>query len=252
MGNLAQGDLGVSFKTDRSVAQTIRDKGFVSMQIAVLSLVVAVAIGVTFGTFAALNHNGPADYAGVGFATFGASVPHFILAALLVIVFAVNLGWFDTLGWGGPSKVSEIFDASAYDWRKLVLPVVALAMLPAAYIARVTRASVLEVMNQDYIRTARAKGLREYRVVVGHTIKNALIPVLTVIGPLGAVLLSGSFIIESMFGIPGIGKESITAVQARDYGLIMGTTLYFALIVVIVNLVVDLLYAVVDPRIRYG
>src|SRR5688572_5288488 len=108
----------------------------------------------------------------------------------------------------------------------MVLPVVALAMLPAAYIARVTRASMLEVLNQDYIRTARAKGLREYRVVVRHTVKNALIPVLTVIGPIAAILVSGSFIIESMFGIPGIGKESIAAIQSRDYGLIMGTTLF--------------------------
>jgi oligopeptide transport system permease protein len=178
-------------------------------------------------------------------------VPHFVLAAFLVIVFAVNLGWLDTQGWGGPRQVADIFNADAYNWRKMVLPVVALGMLPAAYIARVTRASLLEVLNQDYIRTARAKGLRESRVVIRHAIKNAMIPVLTVIGPIAAILLSGSFIIETMFGINGIGKESITAVQRRDYGLIMGTTLFYALIVSFANLVVDLLYAAVDPRIRY-
>jgi oligopeptide transport system permease protein len=169
----------------------------------------------------------------------------------MVIIFAVNLDWLNTLGWGGPSSPSEIFDPSAYDWTKMVIPVVALGLLPAAYIARVTRASVLEVLNQDYIRTARAKGLHERNVVLRHTIKNSLIPVLTVVGPIAALLISGSFIIETMFGINGLGRESISAVQTRDYGLIMGTTLFFALIVAFSNLIVDLLYAAVDPRIRY-
>jgi oligopeptide transport system permease protein len=251
LGNLAQLDLGISFRGDRAVTDVIRESGFVSMQVAVLSLALAVTIGLTMGTLSALRHNGPIDYAAVLFATLGASVPHFVLAAFLVIVFAVNLGWLDTQGWGGPRQVADIFNADAYNWRKMVLPVVALGMLPAAYIARVTRASLLEVLNQDYIRTARAKGLRESRVVIRHAIKNAMIPVLTVIGPIAAILLSGSFIIETMFGINGIGKESITAVQRRDYGLIMGTTLFYALIVSFANLVVDLLYAAVDPRIRY-
>ena len=252
MENLLQGDLGISyFHGNPPVRDVIQDKAFVSLQIGFLSLVMALTIGMTFGVLSALQHNGVLDYGGVLFATLGASIPHFVLAAFLVIIFAVNLNWFGTLGWGGPKDWSEVLDPSAYDWRNMVLPVVALAMLPAAYIARVTRASMLEVLNQDYIRTARAKGLREYRVVVRHTVKNALIPVLTVIGPIAAILVSGSFIIESMFGIPGIGKESIAAIQSRDYGLIMGTTLFFAMIVAFANLIVDLLYAVVDPRIRY-
>lgn len=252
MFNLAQFDLGISFRQqERPVSEIIRGAGFISLQIAVLSLILAVTLGMTLGTMSALQHNGPLDYAGVLFATIGASVPHFILAAFLVIVFAVNLGWLDTLEWGGPERIGDIFDPSVYRWRKMVLPVVALSMLPAAYIARVTRASMLEVLNQDYIRTARAKGLSEYHVVLRHTMKNSLIPVLTVIGPIAALLISGSFIIETMFGIAGIGRESIRAVQARDYGLIMGTTLFFALVVTLSNLVVDLLYAVVDPRIRY-
>jgi oligopeptide transport system permease protein len=163
----------------------------------------------------------------------------------------VNLHWFKLLGWGGPITASEMFDASAYDWRKVVIPVVAISTLSAAYIARVTRASVLEVLNQDYIRTARAKGLREQRVVLQHAMKNALVPVLTIMGPIFATLISGSFIIETMFSIPGLGRESINAIVRRDYGMIMGTTLFFALIVVLANLVVDLLYAAVDPRIRY-
>jgi oligopeptide transport system permease protein len=219
--------------------------------VAVLGLFLATTVGMVFGTISALQHNGPFDYLGVIFATIGASVPHFVLGAFLSIIFAVNLGWFDLVGWGGPKQVADIFNPSAYDWNNMVLPVVALSMLPAAYIARITRASMLEVLNQDYIRTARAKGLREYRVVMRHSVKNALIPVLTVIGPIAALFVSGSFIIETMFGINGIGRESINAVRQRDYGLIMGTTLFFALIVALSNLIVDLLYAVVDPRIRY-
>ena len=251
MWNLSHLDFGISFNRGRPVSDTIRGAGFVSLQIAVLSLIIAVTVGMTLGTLSALQHNGPLDYIGVVFATVGASVPHFVLAAFLVILFAVNLDWFGTIGWGGPARARDLLDPSAYSWRNMVLPVVALAMLPAAYIARVTRASMLEVLNQDYIRTARAKGLREYRVVLRHTIKNALIPVLTVIGPIAALLASGSFIIETMFGIPGIGRESIQAIQRRDYGLIMGTTLFFAAIVAFSNLAIDLLYAVVDPRIRY-
>jgi oligopeptide transport system permease protein len=251
MTGLVQGDLGISFQDRRPVADTLKTSGFVSAQIAVLSLLLAMSIGLTLGTMAALRHNGVIDYISVLFATIGASVPHFILAAFMVIIFSVNLGWFDQLGWGGPEQVSDLFNPSAYDWRKMVLPVVALSALPAAYIARVTRASVLEALGQDYVRTARAKGLREYRVVVGHTLKNALIPVLTIIGPIAAILLSGSFIIESMFNINGLGREFIVSVQRRDYGLIMGTTLLYAFIVACANLIVDLLYAVVDPRIRY-
>jgi len=251
MGNLLQGDLGISFIDRQPVDEKIRTSGFISLQIALLSLLVATVAGMTLGTISGLNHNGPADYAGVLFATVGASIPNFVLAAFLVIVFSVNLGWFDQLGWGGPKTPSEIFDPSAYDYKKMVMPVIALAALPAAYIARVTRASILEVLNQDYIRTARAKGLSERRVVLGHTLKNAMIPILTVLGPITALLVSGSFIIETMFNINGIGREFVTSIQQRDYGLIMGTTLFFALIVAIASLIVDLLYAVVDPRIRY-
>jgi oligopeptide transport system permease protein len=249
--NLARLDFGISFRGDRPVSDVIRDTGFVSLQVAVLGLIIAVVVGMTLGVVSALQHNGPLDYAGVIFATVGASVPHFVLGAFLVIIFAVKLNWFGTLDWGGPERARDLFNPSAYEWRKMVLPVVSLSMLPTAYIARVTRASMLEVLNQDYIRTARAKGLREYRVVLRHTLKNALIPVLTVIGPIAALLISGSFIIETMFGIPGIGRESIGAVLRRDYGVIMGTTLFFALVVATSNLVIDLLYAVVDPRIRY-
>ncbi|HXK34794.1 MAG TPA: ABC transporter permease [Dehalococcoidia bacterium] len=251
IGDLVRGDLGISFHTRQPVMDTIIDRAFTSAQIALLTLVVAVVVGMVLGVLSALNHNGAGDYAGVFLATAGASVPHFIVAMFLVIVFSVNLGWFDQVGWGGPATPGDIFNFSAYEPKKMVMPVVALSALPAAYIARVTRASMLEVLNQDYIRTARAKGLRETRIVLRHTLKNAMIPVLTVVGPIAALLASGSFIIESMFNIGGIGREAILAAQRRDYGLIMGTALFYALIVSVANLVVDLLYAVVDPRIRY-
>ena len=247
----SHGDLGLSVKGDHQVSDVIRRTWFVTFQLGILGLVVAVVVGMTLGTLSALNHNGPLDYVGVAFATVGASVPNFIMGSFLVIFFAINLGWLKTLGWGGPLQVSDILDGAVYDWRKVVIPVIAISALPAAYIARITRASVLEVMNQDYIRTARAKGLREQRVVFGHTLKNAMIPVLTVMGPLAVNLVTGSFIIETMFSIPGVGRESINAVVNRDYNTIMGTTLFYALIVTMASLVVDLAYGVVDPRIRY-
>jgi len=229
-----------------------KDGFFITAQIALLALLLAVVVGMILGAVSALNHNGPFDYVGVAFATVGASIPNFIMAAFLSILFAVNLGWFKISGWGGPQEVGSIFHFAEYEWNKMVIPVVALATLPAAFIARVTRASMLEVLNQDYVRTARAKGLREDTVIIRHAVKNALIPVLTVIGPIAATLLSGSFIIETMFSIPGVGREFVDAVARRDYGMIMGSALFFAALVAIANLVVDLLYAVVDPRIRYG
>ena len=155
---------------------------------------------------------------GVFFATIGSAMPNFILATFLVIIFSVQLGWTDVLGW-------ELFNP-----RKMILPSVALGVLPAAYIARITRASMLEVLGQDYIRTARAKGLSEWAVIIRHTTKNALVPVLTVLGPIFAVLVTGSFIIETSFAINGVGRHFVTAISGRDYGLIMGTTLFFALV----------------------
>jgi oligopeptide transport system permease protein len=250
--NAGHGDLGLSFKGDRDVTTVIKETFFVTAQLGLLGLVVAVVVGLTLGTLSALNHNGPLDYVGVAFATIFASVPNFIVASFLVIFFAIDINIFKISGWGGPQHLAGVLKMSSYHWDKVVIPVIAISALPASYIARVTRASVLEVLNQDYIRTARAKGLRENRVVLGHTMKNAMIPVLTVMGPIAANLVTGSFIIETMFTIPGLGRETVNAVIARDYAVIMGTTLFFTLIVTIANLLVDLAYAVVDPRIRYG
>jgi oligopeptide transport system permease protein len=237
--NLVQGDLGVSMRDQREVTETIRDGLTVSLQLGVSAFIFATIFGFTMGLVSALNHNRAGDYTGVFLATIGSAAPNFILATFLVIIFSVQLGWTDVIGW-------EMFNP-----RKMILPVVALGMLPAAYIARITRASMLEVLNQDYVRTARSKGLSEYVVVIRHTVRNALVPVLTVMGPIFAVLVTGSFIIETTFAINGVGRYFVTAITARDYGVIMGTTIFFAVIVVLANLVVDVLYAVVDPRIRY-
>jgi oligopeptide transport system permease protein len=237
--NLAQGDLGISTRqSDRPVRAIIARGVLVSAQLGLLSLMVSLVVGLTLGTLAALNRNGPLDYLSVFFATAGASLPNFVLAVFLIIIFAVKLHWFDILGWGEP--------------RTMVLPVISLSALPAAYLARLTRASMLEVISQDYIRTARAKGLHE-RVVVGrHLVKNGLIPVLTLVGPITANLVTGSFVTESIFSIPGVGRDFVRSVFDRDYGLIMGTTLFYTVVVVLANVLIDILYAVVDPRIRYS
>jgi oligopeptide transport system permease protein len=253
LGNILQGDLGVTVSQgNKDVTDLIQETFFVTAQLGVLALMLAVVVGMVLGTLSALNHNGPLDYIGVGFATIGASVPHFILGTFLVVMFAINIKIFGTIGWGGPEDVSDIFNFSAYKWKNMVLPVVSLAALPASFIARVTRASLLEVLNQDYIRTARAKGLSESRVVLRHTIKNAMIPVLTVAGPIAADLVTGSFIVETMFNIRGIGRETIFAVGRRDYAVIMGTTILYTSVITMANVVVDFFYAVVDPRIRYS
>jgi oligopeptide transport system permease protein len=211
----------------------------VSAQLGATAFLYAMVFGMTLGVIAALNQNKLGDYLGVFFATIGTALPNFIMATFLVVIFSVQLGWFDVLGW------------EFGNYRKMVLPVLALGTLPAAYIARITRASVLEVLSQDYIRTARAKGLAEWVVVLRHTIKNAMVPILTVLGPIFAFLVTGSFIVERIFAINGVGRHFVTAIFQRDYGVIMGTTIFYAVIIAAANLVVDILYAVADPRIRY-
>lgn len=236
--NLVTGDLGVSFaQRDRPVRNIVAHGIKTTAQLGILAFALAAVVGITLGTVAAFNQNGPLDYVCVFFSTLGASFPSFIIAAFLIILFVVKLHWFNVIGWGS--------------WKNSVLPVVSLSFLPASYVARVSRASVLEVIRQDYVRTARAKGLAEPTIDVRHVVRNALIPVLTVLGPIFAALVSGSFIIEFVFSIPGIGRDFVGSVLNRDYGVIMGTTLFYAAVIVLANLVVDVFYAVVDPRIRY-
>jgi len=235
---LAQGDLGVSYRNvNRPVRDIILDGASVSATLGLAALVLAVVVGVSVGLLAALRQNSAIDYASVGLVTIGASLPSFVLGMLLLVVFSAELHWLPTGGWGSVEQA--------------IMPVIALAILPAAYLARITRASMLDVLGQDYIRTARSKGLREQAIVVRHVVRNGMIPVLTVIGPVAAVLLTGSFIIESLFAVPGVGRTFVTSIGARDYGVIMGTTLFYTIIVVLANLAVDIAYVFVDPRIKY-
>lgn len=238
IGNLVQLDFGISFANNREVIDIITDRLPISLQLGLSAFMFATILGVGLGIISSLNQNGPGDYIGVFLATLGAALPSFVLAPLLVWLFSVKFGWFDVLGW------------ELGNYRKMVLPTISLGLLPAAFIARITRASMLDVLRQDYVRTARSKGVKEVRVVMRHALKNALIPVLTVLGPIFAGLITGSFIIETAFAIPGLGREFVRSVLVRDYGLIMGVTLFFTVVIAVMNLVVDLLYAVVDPRIR--
>ena len=245
-----QGDLGVSYRQiNRPVGDILLDGIRISATLGLMALVLSTVVGMAFGVLSALRQNSLLDYASVGFATFGASVPNFVLGLLLMVIFSVHLHWLPSYGWSDPTSFF-IFSIPS-NWKQVVMPVIALSVFPAAYIARVARASMLEVLQQDYVRTARAKGLVEQVVVMRHMVRNALIPVLTVLGPVAAFLVTGSFIIEYMFAIPGIGRQFVTSISARDYGVIMGTTLFYAVVVATANLIVDLMYAVVDPRIRY-
>lgn len=236
--NLLHGDLGVSYsRQDRSVSSILLTGLPKTATLGVTAFILAILIGIPFGMAAALKQNSIIDYLSVIFSTIFASIPGFVLGILLIIIFSVTLHWLPTGGWGSV--------------RQIIMPAFALATLPAAFIARITRASTLEVLRQDYIRTAQAMGIKQRVILVRHILRNALIPVTTVAGPELAFLISGSFIIENLFSIPGIGRLFVNGVFARDYGLIMGSILFYAFAVAGINLVVDLLYAVIDPRIRY-
>ncbi len=247
--NLAQFDLGISIANNRNISDIIQERMSVSVQLGIAAFLFATTFGMTLGILSSLNQNGISDYVGVFVATIGAAMPSIVLAPLLTIVFAVQLGWFNVLS--SDFGFTGWFRGDFSNWRQVVLPTVALGFLPMAYIARITRASMLEVLRQDYIRTARAKGLAEFVVVLRHATRNAMIPVLTVLGPIFAGLITGSLVIETLFAIPGLGREFVRSVLIRDYGLIMGVTVFYAVVIAFMNLVVDLLYGLADPRIRY-
>lgn len=235
---ILHGDLGVSYsRQDRDVSDLIAEGLPKTATLGLVAFALAILIGVPLGMAAALKQNSFIDYLSVLFSTIFASIPGFVLGILLIIIFSVTLHWLPTGGWGTVQQV--------------IMPAFALATLPAAFIARITRASTLEVMRQDYVRTVRAMGIKERIILIRHILHNALIPVVTVAGPELAFLISGSFIVENLFSVPGIGRMFVTGVFARDYGLIMGSVLFYAFAVATVNLVVDILYGVIDPRIRY-
>ncbi len=236
--NAARGDLGISFiYQNRKVTEVIREGLPATATLALAALSVALLIGVPLGVVAAVRQNSWMDHLCLFVATAGACVPGFVMGILMIIVLAVGLHLLPTGGWGS--------------WQNVLMPALALGFHPAALLARITRASMIEAIRQDYVLTARSKGIAEIVVIYRHILKNALIPVVTVLGPIAAGLIAGSFVIESIFAIPGIGKFYIQAIFARDYGLLMGTTLFYAVVITFANLTVDLAYAVVDPRIRY-
>lgn len=244
LGNLLRGDLGISFaQRGQPVTELLAPRVRTSAILGMLAFVLVIAAGIPAGVFTATRRGSSWDLVGLGMSTALAALPSFVLAFLLLLVFAIGLGWTDV-------RPGEGFGTSASSLRHAVLPAFALAAPSMALLARITRAALIEVLDADYVRTARAKGLDERAVVWRHGLRNALVPVLTLAGPVFANLIVGSIIIESIFGLPGVGSLFVTAIAQRDYGVIMGITLFYAVVVLAVNLAVDLLYPVVDPRVR--
>jgi len=231
-------NFGPSYRSvGRTVSDIFRDNLPVSMTLGALALAVTLVIGFPLGVVSALRRNTIVDYASMAVAILGVSVPVIILAPILQYLFGVRLKVLPVSGWGKPEQ--------------LILPAFALGIANAAIVARLTRASLLQVLGQDYIRTARAKGLPERKVILVHALKNSLIPVVTVLGPMVAYLFTGTFVVETIFGIPGMGKFFVTSISGRDYQVIMGTVLLFAMLLVVANTIVDILYVWIDPRIRH-
>jgi oligopeptide transport system permease protein len=230
-------DLGPSMLLrTRSVDDIIRAQFPRSIELGGLAMLFALVIGVPLGALSALKQNSITDYGAMLVANVGFAIPSFLVATLLIYFVALKWGLLPTSGWSS--------------WKNKILPPIALGLGPMAYFARLARGSMLETLQQDYVRTAKAKGLRWRRIVVVHVLRNSLIPVVTAAGPFLGFLITGSFIVETIFNIPGIGKYYVTAVSARDYSVTMGLTILYALIVIVGNLVVDILYGFLDPRTR--
>jgi peptide/nickel transport system permease protein len=243
-GRILQGDLGQSILLNRSVTAAILERLPVTLSLAGIALALAVVLGVAAGIVAAMNHNRWPDQIIMAAALFGLSVPDFWLGLMMVFLFAVQFGLFPTGGF-------VPFEQSVVGWaRSITLPALALALVQVGFIARMARASMLDVLSQDFIRTAEAKGLSRADIVIRHGLPNALVPILTVAGIVAGALLGGTVIIEQVFSLPGIGRLVIGAILSRDFPVIQGGLLFLAVIYLAVNLAVDLLYAAVDPRVR--
>jgi peptide/nickel transport system permease protein len=238
VANAVRGDLGTSIRSRRAVSTEIGENVGSTAQLAVASMAVAVAIGVPLGLLAALFRSSWFDAGSMIVALLGVSMPSFWLGLLMIVTFSLHLGWFPATGGG--------------DLHHLVLPAVTLGMIASAIIARLTRSSMLEVLGQDYVRTARAKGLAWWGVVVRHALKNALIPVITIFGLQFGNLLAGAVIVETVFSRPGLGRLIVGGILAKDFPLVQGTVLFVATAYVLINVLVDIAYAFVDPRIRFG
>lgn len=248
-------NFGPSFKSrSRTVNDIFRDNLPISAQLGIMALIVGIAIGLPLGIMAALKQNTIWDYFGMGISILGVSVPVIVLGPIFVWVFGVALKWFPPTGWGAKPPYLLGFLPSDLGWdffKYAIMPSIALGLGSSAVIARLTRASLLQTVREDYIRTARAKGLQERVIIMRHALKNSMIPVVTILGPLFAALVTGTFVTELMFGIPGMGKYFVTSITNRDYPVIMGTILLYAVFLVVANLIVDITYAFLDPRIRY-
>ncbi len=238
LGRLLHGDLGPSFKyANRTVNEIIAAKVPVSLELGLISLSVALALGLTLGVLAAIRRNTWMDYTCSSVAMIGICVPTFVLGPILVLIFAIHLGWFNASGWYSPID--------------RVLPCATLGCVYAASIARLTRGGMLEVLNQDYIRTARSKGASETRVIFRHALRGGLLPVVSYLGPAIAGILTGSFVIETIFQIPGIGREFVNSAFNRDYTLILGTVVLFAALIIFLNLVVDVVQVWLNPKLKF-
>ncbi len=236
--SVATWDFGPSMKYKAQTVNDIINDGFpVSALLGLEALFLAIGMGIILGVIAAMFHNKVPDYISMILAVIGMSVPNFLLAALFQYYFSLKLGILPTAGWGD-------------SFEQTILPAFALAALPTAVIARLTRSNMLEVLQQDYMKTAKAKGLSRLVSTFKHALRNALLPVITYLGPLIAGVVTGGFVVEKIFGIPGLGMQFVTSINNRDYPLIMGTTVFYSIILLVMVLIVDLLYGVIDPRIK--
>ena len=254
---IIRGDLGLSLQfRSQTVADIIKGSLPISAQLGLMALLLAIFIGIPAGTIAALRQNTWIDYTSTFGSVFFLSVNNIVLAPILIWIFALKLGWLPVATWASKPPfllgfLPNLGDLNIEYFKHAAMPVFALGSASAAAIARLTRASLLQVIREDYIRTARAKGLRERTVIVIHALKNGLIPVVTILGPAFAGLVTGTFVIEQIFGINGMGKHFVTSVGNRDYTLLLGVTLLYAVLLVVANLLVDLTYGLIDPRIRF-
>lgn len=235
MKNLAHGDFGVSAKTARDIKTTIFESFKVSAKLGGMAILTALVLGLIFGSLAALTRNHLPDRLIIFFSTLFTSLPSFVFGSLLLLVFCVTLKWVPV--WSP-------------DNQNYLLPVIALAAYPMAYITRLTKSSMLDVLGQDYVRTARAKGVSQLKTIFKHTLRNSLIPVITYVGPMTASILTGSLVVEKIFTIGGLGAKFVEAITNRDYPLIMGTTIFLAVLMVTMNLITDIVYKMIDPRIK--
>lgn len=236
LGNILEGDFGISLKTGRDIMLTISESFSISAKLGGMAVVFALFFGIVLGSIAALTRNKLPDRIIIFFSTLSTAVPSFVLATLLLLVFSIQLGWI------------QVWNASSTSY---ILPVISLSLYPMAYITRLTKSSMLDALGQDYIRTAKAKGVAGWKIIFKHALRNAMIPIITYVGPMTAYILTGSLVVETVFTIGGLGSKFVSGITNRDYPMIMATTIFLATLMVMANLISDLVYKLVDPRISF-